>query len=82
MGDKAEVQKHLLAGQKAYKAGSLDGALDMAKRALKAGGSEVTAVHLLFGAILEAFSISFSLLTPAGSADYMFIFFNVVGHTF
>eukprot|EP00966_Prymnesium_polylepis_P043109 1001397-Prymnesium_polylepis.1 len=49
-----EITKHLVAGQKAYKAGSLDGALDMAKRALKAGGNDTPAVHLLFGAILTA----------------------------
>ena len=50
----AECKKNLVAGQKAFKAGNLDGALDMAKRALKADGDSYAPVHLLFGAILTA----------------------------
>ena len=49
-----ECQKLLMSGQKAYRAGNFGAALDIAKQALKAGGKDVSSVHVLFGAILTA----------------------------
>lgn len=50
----AEVGRLVQAGQKAYKQGSLEGALELARQALKAGGESTLQLHLLFAAVFTA----------------------------